>query len=315
MKVFVAGATGVLGHRVVDELDSRGHDVLGLARDQDGADTMEEAGGTTIEGDVLEAETLRQPMEEADAVVNAATAIPTSTKPSREEWQRNDRVRREGSRNLVEAAEDADVERFVQESVVWVARRDDGREFDESSPRNPDRVTESAVDAEENAFDADVPACVLRNGWFYSEDAAHTREMATRLLDGDLPVVGGGILGRGDGVLSMVHPDDAARAYADAVESDATGVFHVVDDEPTAVAEFIHSLADLLDAPEPGRVPAWLARFFIGREAAELFTASMPTGNEKAKEELDWRPRYPSYREGLTTVVERWREKGFVDVE
>lgn len=312
MKVFVAGATGVLGHRVVDELDSRGHDVLGLARDQDGADTVEEAGGRPVEGDVLEADTLRQPMEEADAVVNAATAIPTSTKPTREEWRRNDRVRRKGSRNLVDAAEEADVDRYLQESVVWVASRDDGGEFDETSPVNPDGVTESAADGEDNALSADVDSCVLRNGWFYAEDAAHTRNMAERLMTGDLPVVGGGLLGRRDGLLSMVHPDDAARAYADAVESSYIGVLHVVDDEPASFSEFAETLAELLDAPEPGRVPAWLARFFIGRGAAQLLSTRMPTSNEKAREVLDWRPRYPSYREGLETVVERWREEGFV---
>ncbi len=312
MKVFVAGATGVLGRRVVDELSNRGHDVVGLVRDEEGRRTVMEYGGEAVEGDVLERGSLTSALETVDAVVNAATAIPTSTKPSREEWRRNDRVRREGSRNLVDAAEEADVDRFVQESVVWVARRDDGGEFDESSPFNPDRVTESAVDAEENAQSAEMESCVLRNGWFYASDAAHTREMADRLLDEDLPVVGGGLLGRQDGVLSMVHPDDAARAYADAVESSVDGVYHVVDDEPTAYAEFIHTLADLLDAPEPRRVPGWLAKLFVGAPTVELLTSEFPTSNDRLQRELGWTPEHSSYREGLEVVVERWRDQGFV---
>jgi nucleoside-diphosphate-sugar epimerase len=135
MKVFSSGATGVLGHRLVERLAERGNDVVGLARDDDGAALVEERGGDLRRGDVLERETLERAIDDdADAIVHAATAIPTATKPTDEDWARNDRVRLAGARNLVDVAGDA-VDRFLFPSIVWVARQPDGSPFDEDAER------------------------------------------------------------------------------------------------------------------------------------------------------------------------------------
>ena len=314
MKVFIAGATGVLGRRLVDQLSDRDYDIVGLARDERGERAVERHGGTARRGDVLEPATLESAMnDDVDVVIHAATAIPASTKPSGQEWAKNDRVRFQGAKNLLDAAP-AGLQQILFPSVVWVARQPDGSHFDETADRHPDRATQSAADVEdlleERAATRSFKAAVLRCGFLYAPDARDTRIWGERLLDRDLPIVGGGILGRRDAKLSFVHADDAAGAIAAAVEARADGIYHVVDDEPVTGAEFFEAFADLISAPEPGRIPAWLARFFVGKINAEGFTSPMPTTNEKAKRDLGWEPEYPTYRAGLEQVVETWRADG-----
>lgn len=314
MTVFIAGATGVLGRRLVDLLADRDHDVVGLARDQAGERTIEQRGGTARRGDVLDPETLEGAIDDDVAVlVHAATAIPASTKPSEAEWERNDRVRLDGAKNLLAAAPDG-LEQVLFPSVVWVARQPDGSRFDETADRHPDRATRSAAEVEdllqERAAADGFDATILRCGFLYAPDARDTREWGDRLVDGDLPVVGGGLLGRTDADLSLVHADDAAAAFVAAIERNASGIYHVVDDEPVTGATLFGTFADLLDAPEPSRIPAWLARFFVGKVNAKGFTHPMPTTNGKAKRDLAWEPEYPTYREGLKQVVEAWEADG-----
>ncbi|SFR93788.1 Nucleoside-diphosphate-sugar epimerase [Halomicrobium zhouii] len=314
MNVFVSGATGVLGKRLVELLADRGHDVSGLVRDEDGERTVERRGGEPRRGDVLDAASLGGAVpDDVDVVVHAATAIPTSDKPSNEEWELNDRVRIEGAKNLVATA-GRSADRFVFPSVVWVARQHDGSKFDESAERHPDRATRSAAETEdylreagdEHGFDV----LILRNGMFYEPDGAYTRTFAENLLEGDMPIIGGGLLGRRDVELSLIHADDAARAFADAIEAEVTGLYHVVDEESVTLADYLTHFADLLDAPEPGRIPGWLARFFVGKEAVNMLSKPMPTTAEAFRADVGWEPEYPTYREGLDQVVETWEADG-----
>ena len=295
-------------------LADRGHEVVGLTRGDAGDELVRERGGEPRRGDVLDRDSLREAAAGADAVVHAATAIPTDDKPTEEDWERNDRVRREGARNLTAVAADVGADRFVQQSVVWVARQPDGSRFDETAEPNPDRTTESALDAERIALEAadgtGFETAVLRCGFFYAHDSAHTRIFGEQLLAGELPVVGGGLLGRRDAELSVLHVDDAAAAFAEAVAGEATGRYHVVDEEPVTTADFLRAFADRLGAPEPRRVPGWLAKHLADENTVRMLTSPMPTSAETFRREFDWEPRYPTYREGLDAVVERWREKG-----
>lgn len=313
MRVFVTGATGVLGRRLVDRLADRGHEVVGLARDVNGTALVEALGGTAHRGDVLDPDSLGGAVDDVDVVIHAATAIPVATKPTDADWARNDRVRLEGIRNLV-AASGEGVERFLFPSVVWVARQPDGSRFDEGAERHPDRATRSAARVEDYLTDAGAEqgfdTTILRCGFFYAPDGGFTRQFGRRLLAGDLPIVSGGVLGRRDAELSMVHADDAAGAFADAIDAGATGLYHVVDDEPVTAAEYVSTFADRLDAPEPSRVPGWLARFFVGKETVALLTNPMPTTNARFREDVGWEPTYPTYREGLAQIVETWLDDG-----
>ncbi len=313
MRTFVTGATGVLGHRVVDGLTDRDHEVYGLVRDETGADRVAELGGIPRRGDVLDRTALADAIPDVDAVVHAATALPTATRPSDDAWTRNDRVRRDGMENVLSVAGD-DVEYVLFPSVVWVARRPDGSAFDETASRNPDRTTRSAAAVETLLADAATkqgftPA-VLRFGFFYAPDAAHTRQFGRNLLSGRFPVVGRGVLGRRDGTLSFVHAADAARAVAAAVEAELGGLYHVVDDRPVPFAAFASTFAERLGARPPRRVPAWLARWVLGRETVALLTRPMPTTNERFRATTAWEPRYPTHEAGLAQVVEAWASDG-----
>lgn len=249
-------------------------------------------------------------------VIHAATAIPTDGRPSRADWRRNDRVRLEGTRNLLAAAERADADRFCLQSVVWVARQPDGSPFDGDSEPNPDRTTQSALDAERllerRADEVGVDPITLRGGWFYAHDSAHTRQFGRGLLAGRMPIVGGGFLGRRDAPLSLLHVDDAAAAFVAAAEGDATGLYHVVDDEPVTLAAFARTFADRLEAPSPRRVPGWLARAFVGRDSVRLLTNPMPTTSDRFRETFDWEPTVPTCEQGLERIIERWLEDGTI---
>jgi len=316
MNVFVAGATGVLGRELVAELAARNHHVVGLSRGARGDELVAENGGEPRRGDILDEKSLADAAEGCSVLIHAATAIPTSRKPTEDEWVRNDRVRAVGARNLVAVAKAIDADRLLLQSIVWVARQPDGRPFDEESPPNPDRTTRSALDAErivrqggeEGGFDVGV----LRCGFFYSPESAHTRQMGSGLLGGKFPILGGGPLGKRDATLSILHVEDAARAFATAAESDATGCWHVTDDEPVSLATMLTAFAERLGAPEPRRIPGWLARPLVGKHSVRLLTKSMPTTNRRFRETFDWEPTYPSYREGFDEVVETWRSNGLL---
>ncbi|MFP4628565.1 MAG: NAD-dependent epimerase/dehydratase family protein [Halobacteriales archaeon] len=314
MRVAITGATGVLGRRLVEAFDDAGHEVLGLVRDDVGAATVEAHGGTPNRGDVLDRSSLADVVADVDVAVHAATAIPTETKPDPEAWARNDRIRVEGMRNLLAAGDDLD--RVLFPSVVWVARQPDGGRYDETAPRHPDRSTAGAAEVERLLLEGEIgpAATVLRLGLFYSHDDATTRTLASNLLSGRQPIVGRGLLGRRCGALSRIHPTDAAAAFVAAVEAEVSGLFHVVDEEPVGLDDFLVALADRLDASKPGpRLPAWLARFLLGPTATDLISRPMPTDATRFREATGWEPTLPTYREGLDRVVERWRAAGTVE--
>ena len=314
MRVFVAGATGVLGPRIVAECTDRGHEVVGLSRTERGDEIVRECGGKAWRGDVFDRDSLVEGADGADVVVHAATRIPTDRKPDEEAWTKNDRVRRAGAEHLVAAAASVGAERFVQQSIVWVARQPDGSAFDETAEPNPDRTTRSALDAEsivaESSEAHDFDPVVLRCGLFHAADATNTRQIGAGVLAGRMPIVGGGLFGRSDATLSWLHVDDAARAFATAIDGEASGVYHVVDDEPVTLSRYIQGLADRLDASQPRRVPAWLARLFVGKHVARLLSKPMSTTNDRFRATFDWRPLYPTYREALDRIVEQWQADG-----
>jgi nucleoside-diphosphate-sugar epimerase len=310
MRVFVAGATGVLGRRLVARLSERGHDVTGLTRDDAGDRAVETRGGRPVRGDVTE-ESVRELVGDADCVVHAATAVPTG-KPSKADWEHDERVRREGARHLASAAAERDA-RYVGQSVVWVARSHDGGAVSPEDEPQPTLSTRPAAEAERLAREKHPNPVVLRGGWYYGPEAAHTRQLGEQLLAGRMPVPGAGWLGRGDATLSYLHTADAARAFAAAVEGDATGTYHVVDDEPAAFAAFLRRFADELEAPPPRRLPGWLLRPVIGRSAVRLFTTDAVTDSERFRRDFDWRPTYATCEDGLAQVVDAWREDGTIE--
>lgn len=308
MRVFIAGATGVLGRRLVGQFVGRGHEVVGLARDERGRRAVESLGGAAREGDIFDADSLARAAEGADVVVHAATSIPNKQRLRAEDFATNDRIRRDGTRTLAAAAGRAGARLYLQQSIAWVARPADGSFFDEDSPPRPDEISRSAFDAEQLAGEAGARdgfgVGVLRCGWFYAPDAASTRAFGEGLLKRRLPVVG-----RGDAALACVHADDAAAAFVAAAEAGRGGLWHVVDDRPVTVREMLEEFARALGAPPPRRVPVWLARLVAGPYAVEFMTSPTRTSNARLRRETDWRPRFPTVTEGLAQVVNEWNGK------
>ena len=311
MKVFIAGATGVLGRSLTRQLQGRGHEVLGLARSAKGERVIASLGGRSCRADMFDVDSLARAAEGAEVVVHAATAIPTSSRPSPADWALNDRIRREGTRALAAAAARVGARLYIQQSVVWVATPPDGAFFDEDSPAYPDEITRSALDGEQIAREAGEQAgfavAVLRFGGFYGAESAHIRQFGAALAARKLP-----IFGRGDAIWANIHVDDAAAATLAVAEAGRGGLWHVVDDEPATAAAVLTALAARLGAPAPWRIPLWLARLLAGGHAVRFLTRSTRTSNARFRRDLGWAPRYPSYREGLDQIVAAWAAEGFL---
>ena len=306
MRVFVAGASGAIGRPLVPKLVAAGHEVTGMTRSEAKAGAIRQAGADAAVVDVFDADAVRAAVEaaRAEVVVHELTALPDRLDfRKRDLYEPTNRVRTEGTRNLLEAARTAGARRFVCQSIAFAYRNDGARVKTEDDPLLDDAPGPfgSGVSAlremEAMVLGADsMEGLVLRYGFFYGpgthygEDGAIVADVRRRRL----PVVG-----KGTGVFSFIHVDDAADATVAALERGPPGLYNVTDDEPAAMSEWVPVLADAAGAKGPLRVPLWLARLVGGRQAAEFASALRGASNEKAKRELGWRPAHPSWRTGF----------------
>jgi nucleoside-diphosphate-sugar epimerase len=308
-RVFIAGATGVLGRALLRQFREHGHDAIGLVRSPEGERLVRSLGGEPRQADLFDADALARAAEGAEVVIHAATAIPVKSRPRPEDWASNDRIRREGTRSLNQAGARVGAKLYLQQSITWVARPPDGSAFDEDYLPHPDAVTQSALDGERIAVEAGerggLAVGILRCGWFYGPDSPHTRMLADGLRKRHIP-----ILGDGEAVWSCLHTEDAAGAFVAAAEAGRGGLWHVVDDRPVTAEEFLTGFARRLGAPSPRRVPVWLARLVAGHYAVRFLTSSTRTSNARIRRDLGWSPRFPSFGEGLDQVVATWRGQG-----
>jgi nucleoside-diphosphate-sugar epimerase len=306
MKVFIAGASGVLGRRLIRQLTARGHSVIGQVRSVKAESVVKAAGGEPRHADLFDAESLSTAAEGCDTVIHAATSIPTKRKPAAADWAMNDHIRRKGTRCLTEAAAKIGANTYIQQSIAWIARPKDDSAFDEDSPVVPDPAIQSAIDAEMIACEAGsvdgFTVAILRGGYFYDSESGHTRMIAEGLRKRQMP-----IMGTGDAVWAMIHTDDAASAFVAVAEQPKNGVWHVVDNEFVSVRAFLSEFAARLGAPPPRRVPVWLAKWLAGEQAVAYFTRSTRTTNARLRRDFAWTPRNPTYREGLDQIVAAWK--------
>jgi nucleoside-diphosphate-sugar epimerase len=280
--------------------------VIGLVRTPKAESTVREAGGEPRHADLFDAESLARAAEGCETVIHAATAISTKQKPAPADWAANDHIRRKGTRCLTEAAAKIGAKAYLQQSIAWVARPKDVSPFDEDSPTVPEPTIQSAIDAETIAREAGVAegftVSILRGGFFYDSESAHTRMIAEALRKRQMPIIGGG-----DAMWAMIHSDDAASAYVAAAEKPKTGVWHIVDNELVQVRTFLKEFAVRLGAPAPRRVPVWLARWLAGEQTVSYFTKSTRTTNARFRRDFGWTPRFATYREGLDQIVAAWK--------
>jgi 2-alkyl-3-oxoalkanoate reductase len=305
MRIFVAGATGALGERLVPQLVERGHEVAGTTRTSAKAEGLKAAGADPVVLDLLDRDAVRAAVLAArpDAIVHEATALAgvSDFKDFDGSFEATNRLRTEGTDALLAAAREAGVERFVAQSFAgWPYAREGGPVKSEDDPLDQAPVesmddTLAAIRHLERAVVA-ANGVVLRYGGLYGSPEDPQAELVRRRR---FPIVGDG-----DGVLSFVHLDDAASATVLAVERGAPGVYNVVDDEPAPVREWLPELASILGAKPPRRVPRWLARLLAGEAAVVLMTEVRGASNAKAKRELGWTLRYPSWRQGFAAAYD-----------
>ena len=310
MRVFVAGASGAMGRPLVRQLVAARHEVTGTTRREERAAGIRAAGATAALCDVFDSDALARAVAEAEpeVVVHALTAL-----PDRIEWKaRQDpvaatnRLREEGTRNLIAAARAAGARRVVAESVAflyepsgdWV--KDEDAPLFTGAPGRFGKAVAALADLEGQVLGDDgIEGLVLRFGWFYGPGTSYA---ADRAVAEDFHRRRFPIVGKGSGVFSFAHVEDVAGATVAAIESDAVGVLNVVDDEPAPQREWAPVYADAVGAKKPRRVPLWLAKLIAGPvalNAVELRGAS----NARAKRELGWEPRFPSWRQGFREAL------------
>jgi nucleoside-diphosphate-sugar epimerase len=307
MRVFLAGASGVVGRPLVPRLLEAGHEVTGMTRDPARAEAIRRAGAAAVVADALDAGAVRRAVADArpEVVVQHLTDLPKAIPPRRlaRAYEGNDRLRREGTANLVAAARAAGARRYVAQNVCFFYATEGGPVKDEDAPLMSDapppfdRTGEVFREMERSILEAPgLEALVLRFGWWYgpgttwARDGYSAREVRRRRL----PVVGDG-----GGVFSFVHLDDVVGATLAAVEHGNAGVYNVCDDDPAPVRQWLPAYAAQLGAKPPRRVPRWLAALAVGRFQARMFTELRGASNAKARRELGWVPAHPTWRDGL----------------
>jgi nucleoside-diphosphate-sugar epimerase len=308
MRIFVAGATGAIGRRLIPLLVAGGHDVTGMTRSPDRARGLEASGAAAVVCDVFDREGVTEAVVAArpEVVVHEVTDLPATIRPRRvaQDLAGNDRVRREGTPNLVAAAQAAGAGAFVAQSIAFAYAPDGAPLKDESAPLAVDAPgpwgeSVRAVRALETAvLEAQgLRGAVLRYGYLYGPGTAYDPDggsTAAMVAKRGFPIVGDG-----NGVFSFVHVDDAARATVAAIEGEVRGALNVVDDEPAALREWLRVYAGALGAKPPRRVPAWLARLVAGPFAVAFATQGRGASNARARSELGWTPAYASWRTGF----------------
>jgi nucleoside-diphosphate-sugar epimerase len=312
MLVFIAGATGAVGRRLIPLLVSAGHSVVGLTHTPAKAGMITAFGAKAVVADGLDERAIGEAVasSEPDVVVHEMTDLKNASdlRHFDRAFANSNRLRTEGTDILMTAARDAGVKRFVAQSFCgWPYARVDGPIKSEADPLDPDppRELRHSLDAIEHLEQVVTHASgpegiVLRYGAFYGTD--------TGLFDG--PMIDqirarrAPLIGDGEGWWSFLHIDDAAAATAAAIERGRAGsVYNIVDDEPAPAREWLPALARMLGAKPPFHVPPWIARILAGEHIVMMMTQNRAGSNAKAKRELGWQPAHASWRDGFAEIV------------
>jgi nucleoside-diphosphate-sugar epimerase len=308
MKIFIAGATGAVGRRLIPALIQLGHQVIGMSRSKDKMKMIRASGATPVIADAFDAKALNNALQETkpDVVMHQLTSIPgrLNLRNIGRDFALTNRLRTEGTDHLLAAAKAAGVHRFIAQSFAgWPYARQGGPVKTEEAPLDPNPPKElrgmlAAIEHSEKVVleSAHLDGVVLRYGAFYgpgtsiAADGAMLEEVRRRRVP---------IVGRGAGIWSFVHVDDVAAATLLAAEHGRPGIYNIVDDDPAPVSDWLPALAKAVGAPPPLRIPAFIARLAIGTHGISLMNEIRGASNAKAKRELSWKPFYPTWRSGF----------------
>jgi 2-alkyl-3-oxoalkanoate reductase len=300
MRVLVVGAAGAIGTHLVPQLRARGHEVIGSSRSAAKAERLRALGAEPIVLDVLDAEATRQAVAAThpDAIIYQATSLSdlSDFKHFDRSFAQTNRLRTEGTDNLLAAAREAGVRRFVAQSYANFRYAREGgpvkTEDDPLDPTPPNAARQSF--AAMRHLDHVVTAArgiALRYGNWYGDP---NDGLVTAVRARKFPIVGDG-----QGVWSHIHLHDAAAATVLALEHEGPAIYNIVDDEPAATGVWLPELASIIGARPPQRFPRLLARLVAGETPVIMATEARGASNARAKRELGWTLRYPSWRQGF----------------
>jgi 2-alkyl-3-oxoalkanoate reductase len=303
MRVLVAGASGALGSRLVPQLINAGHEVIGTHHSPSNAELLPALRAKPVLLDLLDAPAVRKAVLDSapDVIVHQATAL-ANAKYSRsldKTFVKTNQLRTKGTDALLAAAREAGVRRFVAQSFASYRYIRAGgpikTEDDPLDPSPPPKTEQSfAAMAYLDQVVTDFGGIALRYGGFYGDPKDGWAELVRKRW---FPIIGDG-----GGMISWIHLEDAAAATVLALEHDGPAIYNIVDDEPAPVREWLPVLAQSVGAKPPRRLPAWLARLLVGEAAVVMGTEVRGASNAKAKRELGWTLRYPSWRTGFPAV-------------
>jgi nucleoside-diphosphate-sugar epimerase len=307
MRVFVAGATGAIGRELVPRLAAAGHEVHGMTRSESKQAMLDELGAVPVVADALDPDQVAEAVGRAkpEVIVHELTAIGAlDMRHFDRDFAPTNRLRTVGMDYLLSAAQAMGVRRFVAQSNGAYARTG-GAVKGEEDPLDPTPAREMRARVaairhlEEAVLGAEwTDGIVLRYGTFYGPGTslAPGEEQFELIRQRRFPLVG-----NGGAVWSFIHVADAAEATVAAIEHGSRGVYNIVDDDPAPVAEWLPALARTLGAKKPMRVPRFIGRLLAGEVGVVMMTELRGASNAKARRELGWQPRHPSWRQGLAT--------------
>lgn len=303
MRVFIAGGSGVIGSRLIPRLVEQGHEVTATTSSKAKAPALQALGARTAVVDGLDGGAVGEAVAAAapDVVVHQMTAL--AGKQDLRHFDRwfalTNRLRTEGLDHLLTAAEATGVGHVVAQSYTgwpnartgeWVKTEADP--LDEQPPAVQQETLAAIRYLEDAVQRAPMAGTVLRYGMLYGPGASD--DMVAMVRNRQFPIVGGG-----NGMTSWIHVDDATTATAAAIEQRVAGVFNIVDDEPARINEWLPYLAECLGAKPPMRLPTWLGRLAAGEAAVSMMTKARGSSNVRARRGLDWRLRWPTWRQGF----------------
>ena len=302
----------MIGTRLVPQLLDRGHEVIGTATSPERAECVSALEAEAIVLDLFDPRAVREAVLAAkpEAIVHEATALANLSdfKHFDRSFAQTNRLRTEGTDALLAAAREAGVRRFVAQSFASMRYAREGGPvkteqdpLDPSPPSGMGRTLDAIRYLEERVLGADLEGIALRYGNLYGPGTsiATGGDIVEMVRGRRLPIVAGGA-----GIWSFIHVEDAASATLAAVERGSAGVYNVVDDDPARVSVWLPELARAVGAKPPLRIPAWLARAVVGAPGISMMTRVRGASNAKAKRELGWQPRYPSWREGFRSGLD-----------
>ncbi|MDH5403021.1 MAG: NAD(P)-dependent oxidoreductase [Candidatus Heimdallarchaeota archaeon] len=308
MKCFIAGGTGVLGKRLVALLIDNGHEVGVLSRSKEKSEFISSLGAIPIEVNLFDKAKLIEATSGYEIFIHTATSIPKKSKVQPTDWEMNSKIRIEGTQNLISAAQTHKAKLYIQQSIIFHYGHRNGDWVDEDTEiTNPypvytkpnkswQKVNNITLEMENIVTNAmkhfHLPAVILRCGWFYSHDSSNLSFIA----DGGMPIVGGG-----NAFWNMITIDDAAQAFYLAVsnyQKVAGATINIVDDEPVKIKDFI-TFATQSNGKHPKKINPYMYKLIKGNQSLNFVMNSVRVKNIKAKSLLEWKPKYPTYKEGI----------------